>query len=198
MIQSFQARTQARPSSGSSVIRMKFWPANPGRADGKFSEAYNPLRSMSAMRASMSHAPRRIWSNRTGSKPYSDTGRPATAFIPTVGNRRPSTSQACIPSSSVTTMGPRSPNRDGMRPSKASGASTTWSSTEMMRLWRFRRSGSGKKVTGWASAWLSRTVNPMRPMSESLTTATAPRPGLHLDVVEPADVAGHDGVAHLV
>ena len=133
-----------------------------------------PLRSMSAMRASMSHAPRRMWSNRTGSKPYSDTGRPATAFIPTVGNRRPSTSQACIPSSSVTTFGPRSAKRAGMRPSKASGASTTWSSTEMSRLWRVRRSGSGRKVTGWSLPWLSRTVNPMRPMSESLTTAPAP------------------------
>ena len=132
-----------------------------------------PLRSMSAMRASMSHAPRRIWSNRTGSKPYSDTGRPATAFMPTVGKRRPSTSQTCMPLSSVTTLGPRSPKRLGMRPSKASGASTTWSSTEMSRLWRTRRSGSGRKVTGWASVWLSRTVNPMRPISESLTTVPA-------------------------
>ena len=35
-----------------------------------------------------------------------------------------------------------------------------------------RRSGSGRKVTGWSLPWLSRTVNPMRPMSESLTTAS--------------------------
>ena len=39
---------------------------------------------MSATRASMSHAPRRISSKRTGSKPYSSTGRPTTALKPDV------------------------------------------------------------------------------------------------------------------
>ena len=49
-----------------------------------------PLRSMSAMRASMSHDPRRIWSNRTGSLPYSSTGRPTRALKPTLGSSWPS------------------------------------------------------------------------------------------------------------
>ena len=62
---------------------------SPGRNDGKQSDAYTPLRSMSWMRASMSHAPRRISSKRVGSKLYSLTGRPTTALNPTFGNSLP-------------------------------------------------------------------------------------------------------------
>ena len=45
---------------------------------------------MSAMRAWMSHAPRRMSSKRLGSKLYSSTGRPTTALKPTLGNSCPS------------------------------------------------------------------------------------------------------------
>ena len=86
---------------------------------------------MSATRAWMSQAPRRISSKRAGSNPYSDTGRPTTALNPTLGSECPSYIQVCPPPSVSTTRGARSANLRGTRPSKVSGGSTMWSSTEM-------------------------------------------------------------------
>ncbi len=51
--------------------------------EGKLREAHTPLRSMSAMRASMSQQPRRMSSNRVGSRVTDSGRRPATAFMPT-------------------------------------------------------------------------------------------------------------------
>ena len=97
---------------------------NPGRNDGKHSEAYTPLRSMSASRASMSQAPRRIWSKRVGSKLYSSTGRPTTALNPTLGNSSPSKTHVSDPSAVSITRGARSARAAGIRPSKACRGST--------------------------------------------------------------------------
>ena len=72
----------ARPSSG-SLHSEKTRPENPVIWEGKFNEAHTPLRSMSAMRASMSQQPRRMSSNRVGSRVTASGRRPATAFIPT-------------------------------------------------------------------------------------------------------------------
>ena len=86
------------------------WPANPGRDEGKLSEAYTPLISMSWTRAWMSHAPLRMSSNRVGSKLHSATGRPTTAFNPTLGSscrRRPTPDRRL---SFSTTRGARSAN----------------------------------------------------------------------------------------
>ena len=65
------ARIAASASSSSSGHVVSRWPTKPGRNDGKHSDAHTPLMSMSATRASTSHAPRRISSKRVGSKPYS-------------------------------------------------------------------------------------------------------------------------------
>ena len=86
---------------------------------------------MSATRASMSHAPRRISSKRVGSNPYSLDGRPATALKPTLGSSSPFQSHASPPSSVSTTRGARSANFAGNRSANVSGGSTTWSSTEI-------------------------------------------------------------------
>ncbi len=129
-IQSFHARIAASPRSasfGASEIRC---PTKPGRKDGKQTLAYTPLRSMSASRARMSHAPRRISSNRVGSKPYSVGGRPATALKPTFAISSPSQSHRWPPSSDSTTRGARSAYFAGNRPSHMCGGSTMWSSVE--------------------------------------------------------------------
>ena len=82
--QSFQARSTARPSSGSSLFQNTV-PAKPAISDGKLSDAQMPARSMSAIRASMSQQPRRISSNRAGSMLHSSFGRPMTALSPMFG-----------------------------------------------------------------------------------------------------------------
>ena len=51
--QSFQARTQARPSSR-SLASKKTRPQKPVIMDGKFTEAHTPLMSISCTRASTS------------------------------------------------------------------------------------------------------------------------------------------------
>ncbi len=79
---------------------------------------------MSLTRAWISQAPRRISSNRAGSKPYSDTGLPTTALNPTLGSDFPSYIQVWPPSPVSTTRGARSANLLGTRPSKVSGGST--------------------------------------------------------------------------
>ena len=82
--QSFHARTQARPSSGSSA-RENTAPQKPATSDGKHKEAQIPAMSMSATRASMSKHPGRISSKRAGSMLQSSRGRPTTALRPTLG-----------------------------------------------------------------------------------------------------------------
>ena len=82
--QSFQARRQARPSSGSSE-REKTDPQKPATSDGKHSEAHTPLMSMSVIRAWMSKHPGRISSKRDGSMLHVSRRRPATALSPTLG-----------------------------------------------------------------------------------------------------------------
>ncbi len=81
---SFQARKQARPSSGSSE-REKTDPQKPATSDGKHSDAHTPLMSMSATRAWMSKQPGRISSKRDGSMLHVSLRRPATALSPTLG-----------------------------------------------------------------------------------------------------------------
>ena len=82
--QSFQARTHASPSSGSSDPENTA-PQKPATRDGKQSDAHTPFRSMSATRASMSQHPGRISSKRAGSMLHSSRGRPATALSPMFG-----------------------------------------------------------------------------------------------------------------
>ncbi len=91
-----------------------------------------PLRSMSRMRAWMSHAPLRISSKRAGSKLYSldrpaddgveaDVGQLVAVVHPRLRCRRPCS----------TTRGARSASWAGTRPSNVCGGSTMWSSTEI-------------------------------------------------------------------
>ena len=90
-------------------------------------------------RSWMSHAPRRISSNRAGSKPYSDTGRPTTALKPTFGSECPSYIHVCPPSSVSMTRGAASANfverdlrtspaapRCGRRRRRCTGARLVW------------------------------------------------------------------------
>ena len=73
-------------------------PAKP-RAEGKFTDAYTPSTSMSAIRALMSQLPRRARSKRTGSTNRSSTPFPTTAFTAIWSSTTPSSNQACEPSS---------------------------------------------------------------------------------------------------
>ena len=82
--QSLAARTTARASSGSLTPSWYRWPENPASDDGKHTDAYMPLMSMSWMRAWMSYAPRRISSNRVGSNERCSNGLPTTALRPTL------------------------------------------------------------------------------------------------------------------
>src|SRR5258707_11414756 len=79
-------------------------------------------------------------------------GRPATAFMPMFVCSLPSKDQASVPSSCTTNSGARSSHFFGIRPSKVSGGSMRWSSTEMIRYGRGRRSGSGRNSTWCGSA----------------------------------------------
>ena len=91
-----------------------------------------PARSMSAIRASMSKQPGRISSKRAGSMLHSSRGRPDHGVQPDVGvavpledpalrrRRRPRRPRGAPPCSAA-----------GRRPSKRSGGSMRWSSTEM-------------------------------------------------------------------
>src|SRR3954471_7662162 len=124
---------------------------------------------MSTTRAAMSHAPRRISSNRVGSKLYSSTGRPTTALKPTFGRISPSYSHISRPSSCSTTRGARSASAAGTRPSNACGGSTTWSSHEMTVYQRSERGGSGRSVT----LPFTFCVKPALPLRSSIEMATA-------------------------
>jgi hypothetical protein len=104
-------------------------------SDGKHTDAAMPARSMSAMRASMSQQPRRISSKLAASIDHSCLGRPITALRPMLGYTLPSYSQTCRPSSWVMIRGARSASAAGIRPSKRSGGSMRWSSTETIRWW---------------------------------------------------------------
>src|SRR3954454_8138122 len=124
---------------------------------------------MSTTRAAMSHAPRRISSNRVGSKLYSSTGRPTTALKPTFGRISPSYSHISRPSSCSTTRGARSASAAGTRPSNACGGSTTWSSHEMTVYQRSERGGSGRGGT----LTFTFRVKPPFPLRSSIEMATA-------------------------
>src|SRR5262245_43740156 len=125
---------------------------------------------MSCTRAAMSHAPRRISSNRVGSKLYSSTGRPTTALKPTFGRNSPSYSHISRPSSCSTTRGARSANAAGTRPSNVWRGSTTWSSHEITVYQRSERGGSGRSVT----LPLTFRVKPALPLRSSIEMATRP------------------------
>ena len=137
----------ASASSSSFGHKVRRWPTKPGRNDGKHTEAQTPLRSMSPRRALASQAPLRMWSKRLGSKVCSRRGRPATALKPTFGSSWSVHSQAWPPLSVSTTRGATSAKRAGKRPSKMSGGSTTWSSTDTIVAHTSGGSGSGRKVT---------------------------------------------------
>ena len=146
--QSFHARTQASASSGSSVSCWSRWPANPGRNDGKHTDAYTPLTSMSAMRArdvprAAAHlveagrfeavladrpADDRVEADVRQLLPLEDPGLAAVVALDDARRARRRTSP-------------------GSRPSNASGGSTMWSSTEITVYRRSARSGSGSHVT---------------------------------------------------
>ena len=176
----FQARVQASPSSGSSA-REKTAPQNPATNEGKHSEAQIPAMSMSATRASMSKHPGRISSNRAGSMLHSARGRPTTALSPTLGYERPSNRHDCAPSGSSWTAGARSASRRGIRPSKQSGGSIRWSSTEMTGATIGRGSGSGSRVLATAA---------------EASVGCTPMPGLDLGEVRDGPTDGRpDGTA---
>jgi len=83
-IQSFQARTTAKANWGSSELEAL--PAKPERADGKFNEAYTPLMSISATRATdPGAAPHGIKAGRFESTFFD--GLPTTALSPVCDSR---------------------------------------------------------------------------------------------------------------
>ncbi|CAB4867245.1 unannotated protein [freshwater metagenome] len=70
-------------------------------------------------------------SSREESIEYSAGGRPETALVPAIGMSRSSSFQYWAPSVCSIMRGALSAKRAGIRPSKVSGGSTRWSSTEI-------------------------------------------------------------------
>ena len=125
---------------------------------------------MSAMRARMSHAPRRISSKRVGSKLYSSTGPPDDRVEADVGQL------LALEHPRLAAVGAFDDARRARRrtspgggPRTRRGGSTMWSSTEIMVKRRSARSGSGSHETSPAVA----VVKPCFACSSSSGMATA-------------------------
>ena len=138
----FQARRQASPSSGSSDL-MNTDPQKPATREGKHSEAHTPLRSMSATRArdveaagphvleaGRVHAP--VLPRPPDHRVEPDVGIPAVLVQPGLG-------AVGVLDDAGGPIGQAA----GIRPSKRSGGSIRWSSTEMIGTRMARGSGSG-------------------------------------------------------